>query len=74
MRWLICEGSCNPQVREIDLAVKRWRARFDLPPAVTEEVTLLRAQRALRYTLHDVTGEEVATCQHCGTSRRYGRR
>lgn len=85
MLSLICEGSCNPFISRIDaLALTESK---DAPLAINatsingDKYTqysrgtpaLIRAQRTLTYTDHELTSTDRARCVPCGKERRFGR-
>lgn len=58
---LICEGPCNPNIGAVDrLALK-------------DRDSAAQLQRRLRYTPHELIGENLASCRVCQTVRGYGR-
>lgn len=82
---LICEGRCNPYVSSIDADIRRltslrkwsdierpreddgYYGRYQLGDA-----ELWRLQRRLIYTPHHMVSPQLATCEVCGSERRYG--
>lgn len=67
-RPMVCEGACNPTVRELDELVRTERRRMREGPPVFSE-SLLARLRTLRHTPHAPVGERWQ-CERCSTSRR----
>ena len=76
-RLLVCEGACNPYLRELDeqrlRATKAWSPVRDAMPAMPDG--WLDAMRAVRHTAHHREAPgfmgNIWTCQSCGASRRW---
>jgi hypothetical protein len=66
---LVCEGSCNPNLRHVDLLVQR-ELRLDGCVIVSDETA--RMLRRLEHTEHVMVTPHVARCLTCKTERRYG--
>lgn len=78
---LICEGACNPTLREVDLIILAYR---NLTIGFRANVRLARLgfndfsdmvglQRSLRHTEHvTLPGDRRAMCLTCGKQRQYG--
>lgn len=66
---LICEGRCNPSIRELDAEVLQHKKYSDLPVGSER---LFQRQRQLNYTTHNMVSETVARCMDCGHDRRFG--
>lgn len=64
---LVCEGACNPDIRNLD---RRVRVMFVERGALTEGV--LAEQRALAYTPHVRLSDRRYLCALCRTVRAYG--
>ena len=74
---LVCEGSCNPGVTDLDLAIRRFRAAMQSRADPTQRIELigdatLARLHALRHTPHLMTTQVLAVCTVCGHGRRYG--
>lgn len=68
MYRLICEGACNPRVRQIYLATVGEVARTGLP--IHGPILLL--QHSLVVTDHIELREDIVACTECGHERRFG--
>lgn len=66
---LICEGRCNPSIRELDAEVLQHKKYSELPVGSER---LWQQQRRLNYTTHRLVSEQVARCTDCGHDRRFG--
>ncbi len=67
-KQLLCEGPCNPNIKDIDAAMDGEGVLAGLP---FERLMLMR--RALVYTTHAPTEREhFFVCTACGVARRYG--
>lgn len=65
----VCEGACNPSIREIDAMVEAqarvWRIE------VAAEL-VVRQRRELRTVRHLYVGRDRLECCKCGMSRQWG--
>jgi hypothetical protein len=73
MYQLICEGKCNPAIKDVDAIAFRFSddGRWINLAATNNREPVFRRQRALVYTDHHCHGVH-ATCGTCGAKRRYG--
>jgi hypothetical protein len=74
VKSLICEGDCNPDIRDIDaqITLQRLRERgmsfrrmFPISGALADRI------RHLQYTPHERRGPSTYVCIHCGSIRRF---
>lgn len=75
VRNLICEGDCNPDIRDIDAQVALQRSRergLSLRRMFPISDELAQRIRHLTYTPHEHRGPSTYVCTRCGTSRKYG--
>lgn len=81
MKWLICEGKCNPTVQALTEAIRSERSRHHAFGPMALSPALLQDLQRLRHTAHHlsrirmrVSGgtEERWVCNTCGADRRYG--
>ena len=73
---LICEGRCNPQIKQLDAAIvveeRRSRGADRDGHVPLSAPPLIRRLRSLQYTSHVMVHEYEAECTICGTHRQYG--
>ena len=72
MYTLMCEGSCNPGIKEHDKAVQDWNAKLDSGRGFPLPPEIIRWTQAATYTGHTSVYPNAAKCVVCGTVRRYG--
>ena len=71
---LVCEGACNPQIVEVDAAVRdasRW-GRAAEGVMLPIDAPIASALRTLRHTVHMRRESGRWECLECGYSRAYG--
>ncbi len=66
---LICEGTCNPNLKDIDSQIGKHK-KYDENPVGGP--WLWAQQRTLRYTEHVMIQDHVARCLTCWRTRVYG--
>lgn len=75
VKRLICEGDCNPDIRDIDAQVAHQRRRekglsFSRMFPINGEVA--HRIRNLTYTPHERRGPSTYVCTRCGSTRQFG--
>lgn len=68
---LICEGPCNPGLRQLDIDIARLRhgdPRGNVIPF--DDYRLLTRLRAMRHTPHRHVAGLIWTCEVCNAERR----
>lgn len=75
MYQLICEGACNPSIADADKLVQAyWKPHEGVREYDAAQAAMVKAQRRLVYTAHEMVGETASRCLRCGHARRYGGR
>jgi hypothetical protein len=70
-KQLVCEGACNPTIKQVDTAMREEARRNQSQPPFGEQLWPL--QRDLKYTTHASTSREhFYRCLTCGNERRFG--
>ena len=74
MKWLLCEGPCNPQLARIDAAILHAHLDSVRQRNVIERIPFDRnPYKGCRYTEHlATTVDHVFQCRACRTERQYG--
>jgi hypothetical protein len=82
MKWLVCEGTCNPSfVVYQDLETRFMQQRqHDAGPLPEDVQAMAMVVRALHHTAHVADGRSFGNghtarryrCSTCGHARRYG--
>ena len=68
LKQLICEGQCNPGIRELDAEVSQ---AIDYEGRPLSNASIIARQRALKYTEHEEIGFNTAMCGICVAGRKY---
>lgn len=68
---IVCEGPCNPKLKDLDAAVAKavTPSTARKRPTITPEV--LEGLGKLVHTRHDYLGKDQYACSACGTVRRF---
>lgn len=75
VRRLICEGDCNPDIRDIDAQVAHQRSRergLSLRRMFPIHETVARRIRHLTYTPHERKDASTYVCTVCHHARKWG--
>jgi hypothetical protein len=72
MLQLICEGRCNPNIAEVDAAIRKFAEARNKQLAFDGTERMLALQRRLTYTDHYMDEDAQAICDVCGARRQFG--